>query len=97
MDAFTTTSDFFIFPHSASKGLFVPTCGSFYGYKFFLILRKCVTQMLEGGIDPELVEKWAWDRQRPDSSANKQMTEEILMTYLVVYESTLNRTELIPA
>ena len=69
-DAFTTTSDFIISPHSASKGLFVATCGSFHGYKFFPVLGKYVTQMLEGELEPELVEKWAWDRQRPDSSAN---------------------------
>lgn len=69
-DAFTTTSDFIISPHSASKGLYVATCGSFHGFKFFPVLGKYVTQMLEGELAPELVEKWAWDRQRPDSSQN---------------------------
>ena len=69
-DAFTTTSDFIISPHSASKGLYVATCGSFHGFKFFPVLGKYITQMLEGELEPELVEKWAWDRQRPDSSQN---------------------------
>lgn len=69
-DAFTTTSDFIISPHSASKGLYVASCGSFHGYKFFPVLGKYITQMLEGELAPELVEKWAWDRQRPDSSQN---------------------------
>ena len=69
-DAFTTTSDFIISPHSASKGLYVATCGSFHGYKFFPVLGKYITQMLDGELEPELMEKWAWDRQRPDSSQN---------------------------
>ena len=69
-DAFTTTSDFIISPHSASKGLYIATCGSFHGYKFFPVLGKYVTQMLEGELEPELAEKWAWDRQRPDSLQN---------------------------
>jgi hypothetical protein len=69
-DAFTTTSDFIISPHSASKGLYIATCGSFHGYKFFPVLGKYITQMLEGELSPELVERWAWDRQRSDSSQN---------------------------
>ncbi|QQK40253.1 Sarcosine oxidase [Penicillium digitatum] len=69
-DAFTTTSDFIISPHSASKGLYIATCGSFHGFKFFPVLGKYITQMLEGELAPELMEKWAWDRQRPDSSEN---------------------------
>lgn len=69
-DAFTTTSDFIISPHSASKGLYVASCGSFHGYKFFPVLGKYITQMLDGELAPDLVEKWAWDRQRPDSSQN---------------------------
>jgi hypothetical protein len=69
-DAFTTTSDFIISPHSASKGLYIATCGSFHGYKFFPVLGKYITQMLEGELAPELMGKWAWDRQRPDSSQN---------------------------
>ncbi|CAG8875857.1 unnamed protein product [Penicillium nalgiovense] len=69
-DAFTTTSDFIISPHSASKGLYIATCGSFHGYKFFPVLGKYIMQMLEGELAPELIERWAWDRQRPDSSQN---------------------------
>ncbi|EPS27450.1 hypothetical protein PDE_02393 [Penicillium oxalicum 114-2] len=69
-DAFTTSSDFIISPHSASKGLYVATCGSFHGFKFFPVLGKYIVQMLDGELESELVEKWAWDRQRPDSSLN---------------------------
>jgi len=69
-DAFTTSSDFIISPHSASKGLYVATCGNFHGWKFFPVLGKYVVQMLEGSLSPELTEKWAWDRERPDPALN---------------------------
>ncbi|KIW99061.1 uncharacterized protein Z519_00724 [Cladophialophora bantiana CBS 173.52] len=69
-DAFTTSSDFIISPHPASKGLYLATCGSFHGYKFFPVLGKYVLQMLEGSLSPQLLEKWAWDRERPDPSLN---------------------------
>ena len=69
-DAFTTSSDFIISPHSASKGLYVATCGSFHGWKFFPVLGKYVLQMLEASLSPKLAGKWAWDRERPDPSLN---------------------------
>ncbi|KAJ2905671.1 sarcosine oxidase [Zalerion maritima] len=69
-DAFTSSSDFIISPHPAAKGLYVATCGSFHGYKFFPVLGKYVVQMLEGNLSPELQARWAWDRERPDSSLN---------------------------
>ncbi|KAI1196715.1 FAD dependent oxidoreductase [Nemania serpens] len=65
-DAFTTSSDFIISPHTAAKGLYLATGGSFHGYKFFPVIGKYVVQMLEGQLSPELTEKWAWDRHRPD-------------------------------
>ncbi|CAM1506047.1 Fc.00g056880.m01.CDS01 [Cosmosporella sp. VM-42] len=71
-DAFTTSGDFIISPHSASKGLYVATCGSFHGFKFFPVLGKYIIQMLEGSLSPELVEKWAWDRERPDPALNPE-------------------------
>ncbi|KAF2645713.1 FAD dependent oxidoreductase [Massarina eburnea CBS 473.64] len=69
-DAFTTSSDFIISPHTAAKGLYIATCGSFHGYKFFPVLGKYVVQMLEGELEPDLKEKWAWDRERPDPKDN---------------------------
>jgi glycine/D-amino acid oxidase-like deaminating enzyme len=65
-DAFTTSSDFIISPHAAAKGLYVATCGNFHGFKFFPVIGKYVVQMMEGDLAPNLVNKWAWDRQRPD-------------------------------
>ena len=69
-DAFTTSSDFIISPHAGAKGLYVATCGSFHGYKFFPVLGKYVVQMLEDELEPALKEKWAWDRERPAPSLN---------------------------
>ncbi|GJC97929.1 FAD dependent oxidoreductase [Colletotrichum higginsianum] len=71
-DAFTTSSDFIISPHSAAKGLYVATCGSFHGFKFFPVLGKYVIQMLEDSLSPELKTRWAWDRERPDHLQNPE-------------------------
>lgn len=71
-DAFTTTSDFIISPHSAAKGLYVATCGSFHGFKFFPVIGRYVIQMLESSLSPEMQERWSWDRERPDSSENPE-------------------------
>ena len=69
-DAFTTSADFIISPHSAAKGLYIATCGNFHGWKFFPVLGKYITAMLEGNLEPELQQKWAWDRERPDPCMN---------------------------
>lgn len=71
-DAFTTSSDFIISPHSAAKGLYLATCGSFHGFKFFPVLGKYVIQMLEDSLSPELKTRWAWDRERPDHLQNPE-------------------------
>lgn len=71
-DAFTTSGDFIVSPHAGAKGLYLATCGSFHGFKFFPVLGKYVVQMLEGSLEPELTEKWAWDRERPDPSSNPE-------------------------
>ena len=65
-DAFTTSGDFIISPHSASKGLYVATCGNFHGWKFFPVIGKYVIEMLEGSLSRELADKWAWDREQAD-------------------------------
>ncbi|ATY62964.1 sarcosine oxidase [Cordyceps militaris] len=81
-DAFTTSSDFIISPHAAAKGLYLATCGSFHGYKFFPVLGKYVVQMLEGELSPELQAKWAWDRQRPDPARNPDWPRVEMRNYL---------------
>ncbi|EGP87389.1 uncharacterized protein MYCGRDRAFT_109694 [Zymoseptoria tritici IPO323] len=94
-DAFTTSADFIISPHTSwtspsspstpipssssitplstsysSNGLYIATCGNFHGWKFFPVLGKYVVKMLEGDLEPELANKWAWDRERPDGGMN---------------------------
>jgi glycine/D-amino acid oxidase-like deaminating enzyme len=59
-------------PHSGAKGLYVATCGSFHGFKFFPVIGKYVAQMLEGTLAPEMEARWSWDRERPDSSQNPE-------------------------
>ncbi|KAI0172596.1 FAD dependent oxidoreductase [Hypoxylon sp. FL1284] len=69
-DAVTPSEDFIISPHPASKGLYVATCGSFHGWKFFPIIGDYVVQMLEGTLEPDLRDRWAWDREIPDPLKN---------------------------
>ncbi|KAK1453460.1 FAD dependent oxidoreductase [Colletotrichum melonis] len=64
-EAVTPDEDFIISPHSASKNLYVATCGSFHGWKFLPILGKYVVQMLDGSLEETLVKKWSWDRTFP--------------------------------
>ncbi|KAI1478251.1 sarcosine oxidase [Daldinia eschscholtzii] len=70
-DAVTPSEDFIISPHPASEGLYIATCGSFHGWKFFPIIGEYVVKMLDGSLDPELQKRWAWDRERPDPLGNK--------------------------
>ncbi|KAI1086254.1 FAD dependent oxidoreductase [Rostrohypoxylon terebratum] len=65
-EAFTPSDDFIISPHSAAKGLYVATIGSFHGFKFFPIIGSYVVKMLEGTLEPDLAKRWAWDREIPD-------------------------------
>ncbi|KAH6988243.1 FAD dependent oxidoreductase [Ilyonectria sp. MPI-CAGE-AT-0026] len=69
-EALTPSEDFIISPHPASKNLYIATCGSFHGFKFFPILGKYVTQMLEQTLDKSLRAKWAWDRELPSTDDN---------------------------
>ncbi len=67
--AHTVSTDFIISPHTAAKGLYIATCGNFHGWKFFPVLGRYVAQMLDGTLEKELSEKWAWDRVWPDPAA----------------------------
>ncbi|KAK0658007.1 FAD dependent oxidoreductase [Cercophora newfieldiana] len=73
-DAVTPSEDFIISPHSATKGLYVATCGSFHGFKFLPVLGKYVVEMLDGKLDPALKKKWAWDREQPSIISHKQLS-----------------------
>ena len=71
-DAFTTSGDFIVSAHPAAAGLYVATCGSFHGFKFFPVIGRYVAQMLAGDLEPELAGRWAWDRERPDPALNPE-------------------------
>ncbi len=69
-----------ITPHSGCENLYVATCGSFHGFKFFPVLGKYVVQMLDGVLDAELRAKWAWNRKLPsedEDSTGKWPTREL--------------------
>lgn len=50
--------------------MYVATCGSFHGWKFFPVLGKYVVQMLDGVLEDGLTKKWAWDREVPSTDEN---------------------------
>ncbi|KAI0602817.1 FAD dependent oxidoreductase [Biscogniauxia sp. FL1348] len=70
-DAVTPSQDFIISPHAAAAGLYLATCGSLHGWKFLPIIGDYVVRMLEGTLAPDLVAKWAWDREPFDVAQNK--------------------------
>jgi len=61
-EGLTPDGDFIISPHPACRDLFIATCGSFHGFKFFPVLGKYVVEMLDGLLDPTMRQRWAWDR-----------------------------------
>ncbi|KAF7540071.1 hypothetical protein G7054_g1703 [Neopestalotiopsis clavispora] len=67
-EALTPSEDFIISKHSAVGQLYVATCGSFHGWKFFPILGRYVLQMLDEELAPEWKSRWAWDRELPNPS-----------------------------
>ncbi|KAK6211991.1 hypothetical protein LQW54_005519 [Pestalotiopsis sp. IQ-011] len=67
-EALTPSEDFIISKHPAAVQLYVATCGSFHGWKFFPVLGKYVLHMLDDTLPPEWKSRWAWDRELPDPS-----------------------------
>ncbi|KAK1961149.1 FAD dependent oxidoreductase [Colletotrichum sublineola] len=76
-EAVTPDEDFIISPHSASKNLYVATCGSFHGWKFLPILGKYVVQMLDRSLEETLAKKWSWDRVLPLPTHRTWPTKEL--------------------
>ncbi|KAF9889130.1 hypothetical protein FE257_007619 [Aspergillus nanangensis] len=56
----TPKGDFIITHHPDHPGLFVATGGSGHGYKFFPVLGDKIVDAMEGSLDKELREMWAW-------------------------------------
>jgi sarcosine oxidase / L-pipecolate oxidase len=69
-DAISRDDNFFIGPHPASKNLYLATVGSFHSYKFLPTIGKYVVKMLEGTLEEEHAQRWAWDRKVESEGAH---------------------------
>lgn len=70
-DASTPTHDFLITPHPHSQGLYVATGGSFHGWKFLPVIGDYIADMMQGSLEAEFADRWAWDKKGGDGhSAN---------------------------
>jgi sarcosine oxidase / L-pipecolate oxidase len=70
-DASTPTHDFLISPHPQSDRLYIATGGSFHGWKFLPVIGDYVVDMMQGTLDSDLADRWAWDKKGGDGhSAN---------------------------
>lgn len=61
-DAVTPNQDFIVSPHPNSRNLYIAGGGSFHRWKFLANVGSYVVEMLEGKLDAEKAQKWAWDR-----------------------------------
>lgn len=52
--------DFIITHHPSYAGLFLATGGSGHGFKFLPVLGEKIVDAIQGRLDPELQELWAW-------------------------------------
>lgn len=66
-DSTTPDGDQVISKHPHSEGLYIIAGGSFHSWKFLPTIGKYVVQMLDGSLEPELAQQWAWDRDRNNS------------------------------
>ncbi|KAF6826305.1 sarcosine oxidase [Colletotrichum musicola] len=69
-DAYTPSHDFTICEHPKSKNLYIATGGTFHGWKFFPVIGECIVKLLEGTIEKEYRDLWAWDRPGDAKPAN---------------------------
>ncbi|KAF4984135.1 hypothetical protein FDECE_17149 [Fusarium decemcellulare] len=70
-DASTPTHDFLISPHPHCGNLYLATGGSFHGWKFLPVIGDYVVDMLQGTLDSDFADRWAWDKKGGDGhSAN---------------------------
>jgi sarcosine oxidase/L-pipecolate oxidase len=70
-DASTPTHDFLISPHPQCDKLYIATGGSFHGWKFLPVIGDYVVDMMQGSLDSDLADRWAWDKKGGDGhSAN---------------------------
>ncbi len=83
-DGITPNQDFIISPHPHSRNLHIATGGSFHGWKFLPIIGKYVVQSLDGELEKELMERWAWDREQKGSAHETVMPRRELKDLLDV-------------
>lgn len=50
--------------------MYIATGGSFHSWKFLPVIGNYVSDMLDGTLPQEFVERWHWDRPLSSNSAN---------------------------
>lgn len=86
----TPKGDFIVAYHPDHLGLFLATGGSGHAYKFFPVLGEKIVDALEGNLEPELRDLWAWPPPVEDFDATEDgsrsgqkalvLTEELAKT-----------------
>ena len=54
------------------NGLYIAAGGSFHGWKFLPIIGEYVVALLLNKLEPDLVQRWAWDRSQ-EGGAQKML------------------------
>ncbi|CZR58698.1 related to FAD-dependent oxidoreductase [Phialocephala subalpina] len=67
------TADFLIAKHPRIGGLHAVTAGSAHAWKFLPIIGDLVVDSMEGRLEPELAEKWAWNLEGRDGGNAPRM------------------------
>ncbi|KAK4040494.1 hypothetical protein C8A01DRAFT_46211 [Parachaetomium inaequale] len=71
-DAITPNQNFIISPHPHAENLYLATGGSFHSFKFLPTIGDFIARMIDGSLEKELAERWAWDFVKEEGS-NKRM------------------------
>lgn len=69
----TTSTDFVIAPHPRLRGLHVATGDSGHGWKFLTIIGDLILDSMEGNLDNELAQRWAWEPKGVDNGSTAGM------------------------
>lgn len=69
----TPSADFIIAPHPRICGVHVATGGSAHAWKFLPIIGDKVLDSMEGKLERELAEKWAWSQKGSDEGNSPRM------------------------
>lgn len=69
-DASTPTHDFLITPHPHCDNLHIATGGSFHGWKFLPVIGDYISDMLQGTLEADFADRWAWDPKAKASNGH---------------------------